>query len=384
VNLKTVIWLYIFIFIAFFDLHAQFPMLTPYAISLGAVPSFIGLIMGLTSLTHLPGNWLAGVSVDKYGSKPFIVSSLLLAGGLLMIQGIVHNPWQLLAVRSISGFVLAFLSPACLALLAKMAKNPIHQSKLMAGNGLVHTLASVIAPAAGAWLVSEIGFTAAFSALGWGLIGAAIFAIFSVQESRQLPSPASAEPLLPAQTTHSATLPWLFYGIPLALSCSQGILFFEIPLMMSSQTSLMHSGMLFSIISFGALLTLSMIFLNHISPYARSIAGSLCLALIFYGMAMDWSVPIGITLLLIGMSKGVIYPAIAAMLATLTNEQKYGRVFSLLSIAYSIGAFIGPMSAGQLREMISPYYIAFIILMLAIALLPPPIRLQSSAIHHLQ
>ncbi|MEI0738788.1 hypothetical protein VQ056_22725 [Paenibacillus sp. JTLBN-2024] len=36
--MKTAIWLYMFLFLAFFDLHAQYPILTPFAVSLGAAP----------------------------------------------------------------------------------------------------------------------------------------------------------------------------------------------------------------------------------------------------------------------------------------------------------------------------------------------------------
>lgn len=182
--MKTAVWLYLFLFIAFFDLHAQYPILTPFAISLGAAPSFIGLMMGMYSITHLPGNLIAGFSVDRYGSRFFIVFSLLAAGVVLLFQSHVTNPWQLLLLRSISGFVLAFLSPACLALLAKMTSDRTEQGKLMAGNGLVHTLASVVSPAAGAYLVAKIGFATAFTLLGWILIVTSVCAIFFIKDIR--------------------------------------------------------------------------------------------------------------------------------------------------------------------------------------------------------
>ncbi|MNH47811.1 hypothetical protein D3C76_1882500 [compost metagenome] len=37
----------------------------------------------------------------------------------------------------------------------------------------------------------------------------------------------------------------------------------------------------------------------------------------------------------------------------------------------SLGAFAGPVAAGQLRDFVSPYFIAFVLLMTAILLLPP-------------
>ncbi|MCD1259825.1 MFS transporter [Paenibacillus athensensis] len=385
--MKTAIWLYLFMFVAFFDLHAQYPILSPFALSLGAAPSFIGLILGVYSITHLPGNLIAGYGVDKYGSKFFIIFSLIVAGIVLIFQSRVSDPWQLLYIRSISGFVLAFLSPACLALLAKIARDRVHQSKLMAGNGLVHTLASVVSPAAGAYLVAQIGFTTAFSVLGWILIVTGVLAIVGLKEhrgERHASDDRDASAAKPARyDSHghrlpdgqngeeaSGAVPWLFFLVPMAISCSQGILFFELPLMKAARGSILTSGVFFSLVSLGALCTLSLLFLNRVSPFLRTVAGSIALAMIFFGMAVHWPLPLYVSLFLIGMSKGVIFPALAALLASITSSSRYGRVFSLLSISFSVGAFFGPLLAGQLRDYMSSYFIAFFVLMLALSLLP--------------
>lgn len=379
--LKTAIWLYLFMFVAFFDLHAQYPILSPFAISLGAAPSFIGLILGVYSITHLPGNLLAGYGVDKYGSKRFIVFSLIVAGIILLVQSRVTDPWQLLYIRSISGFVLAFLSPACLSMLAKIAKDKVQQSKLMAGNGFVHTMASVLSPAAGAYLVAKLGFVQSFTLLGWILIITGVLAIFGVKEKQYTESaaalfphvhgaPSELQDTAPGRDSVNQGIPWLFFGIPLALSCSQGILFFELPLMKEASGSILTSGILFSLVSLGALVTLSMLFINRISSFLRTSMGSLALALIFFGMSVDWPLPLYVSLFLIGMAKGVIYPSIASLLAGISSAQRYGRIFSFLSISYSIGAFIGPIVAGHLRSHTSPFFLAFLSLMLALCLLP--------------
>jgi len=405
---RTAIWLYFFMFVAIFDLHAQYPVLSPFALSLGAAPSFIGLIMGLYSATHIPGNILAGYGVDRYGSRIFISLSLIGAGILLLLQARVTEPWQLLVIRSISGFVLAFLSPACLALLAKLAKNHIQQGKLMSGNGLVHTLASVVSPALGAMLVAEIGFSSAFTILGWLLLATGILSWFGIHEKHvvngpqpDMPAPSGAgnsqgKPAAPsagaAQGSHTPAAhvpaahatavhlapaagsppatPWVFFLLPLAVSCSQGILYFELPLSAISRASIVNSGFLFSVISIGALFTLSMMFLNHYSPLYRTAAGSMVLAAAFFAMAVDWPFPISAILFVIGMCKGVIYPAMSTLLAYISPRSRYGRAFAILSISLSLGSFIGPVVAGYTREQVSPYFFAFLALMLALTILP--------------
>jgi MFS family permease len=384
--MKTAIWLYFFLFVAFFDLHAQYPMLTPYAVSLGAAPSFIGLIMGMYSLTHLPGNLLAGYGVDRFGSRLFIAASLSGAGVLLLLQARVTDPWDLLCIRSASGFVLAFLSPACMSLLARLARNQFQQGKLMAGNGLVHTVASVVSPAAGAWLAASIGFDTAFALLGWVLLATGLLSMVFIHEPMLPASPASAgdEPdgraHLPADTripprpvsdAGNTRFPWIVFILPISLSCAQGILSFELPLSARTGNEVMTVGLLFSVVSLGALVTLGMLFLNRYLPYSRTLLGLSMLAGAYYALAADWPLPLALILFAIGMAKGILFPAMTSFLLQLSGATRYGRTFSFLSIALSIGSFIGPVAAGMIRSHVSPYFLSFVALMTALMLLYP-------------
>ncbi|MWV44596.1 MFS transporter [Paenibacillus sp. HJL G12] len=368
--MKTAIWLYMFLFLAFFDLHAQYPILTPFAVSLGAAPVFIGWMMGIYALTHLPGNLIAGTVIDKHGSRRYIVFSLVSAGIVLLLQSQVHYPWQLLALRSISGFVLAFLSPACLTLLASLSSDKITQGKFMSGHGVVHTLASVVSPAAGAFIVAKAGYSATFQSLGWLLIATGIMAIFSVPGAQrtavQTTGTSHAEP---TAAVPKLQVPLRIFILPFVISCSQGILFFELPLRSTGVDGIMSTGILFSVMSIGALLTLSMLFVNRYSPYKRVLGGIFLLAVCFYCLAA-LPIPLTATLLVLGMAKGIIFPAMASLFIQLSGGSRLGRVFSLQSIAMSIGSFFGPIAAGQLRTFVSPYFIAFVLLMIGLMMLP--------------
>jgi MFS family permease len=382
--MKTAVWLYLFLFVAFFDLHAQYPMLTPFAVSMGAAPSFIGLVMGMYSLTHLPGNLIAGFAVDRYGSRLFIAASLTGAGILLLFQARVTDPWQLLYIRSISGFVLAFLSPACMSMLARLARDHIHQGKLMAGNGLVHTIASVVSPAAGAYLAATIGFSRSFSILGWVLLATGILSLWFVREpalAAQEVKVVPKKPLVPHPSPQKQPgsgllplgtgFPWSIFALPIGLSCAQGILAFELPLRGTGTEAIMTTGILFSVVSLGALVTLGLLFLNRYLPYNRTLIGALLLAICYYGLASQWPVPLVMLLFVLGMAKGVIFPAMTSFLLQLSGPSRYGRTFSLLSISLSIGSFLGPVAAGAVRDYFSPYFLSFLALMIALALLFP-------------
>lgn len=370
--MKTALWLYMFLFIAFFDLHAQYPILTPFAVSLGAAPVFIGWMMGIYALTHLPGNIIAGTVIDKHGSKRYIIFSLIAAGIILLLQAHVQLPWQLLTLRAISGFVLAFLSPACLALLASLSNDQVTQGKYMSGHGVVHTVASVISPAAGAFIVAKTGYSATFQSLGWVLILTGIMAIFSVPKQRLEPvkSTATVSGVTPTDLLESG-ISWRFFILPFIISCAQGILFFEIPLRFSGNSQeIMSSGILFSVISIGALATLCLLFLNRYSPYLRVISGLLIMALCFFCMAAFPALSLVAILFVLGTAKGLIFPAMASLFIHMSGGRRLGRTFSLQSIAMSIGSFFGPVLAGQVRDQLSPYFIAFLLLMLGMIMLP--------------
>ena len=374
--MKVAIGLYFFMFIAFFDLHAQYPILTPFALSLGAAPAFIGWMMGIYALTHIPGNILAGHGVDRHGSKRYVIFSLIAGGVILLVQSKVTEPWQLLALRSLSGFVLAFLSPACLALLTSLSSSSVTQGKLMAGHGVTHTLASVLSPAVGAFLVSSAGYSNTFLSLGWLLIGAGLLGFITLRgKAVAMQHQVNKQSL--QQTTRRSVLPEVplyYYVLPLCIACSQGILFFELPLHHAGTSGIMHTGIYFSILSLGALVTLSMLYLHRISPYTRILGGVLALALCFFLMTQPNKVPLEVTLFLMGMSKGIIFPAISSMFIELSSGQRMGSVFSFQSIAGSIGSFIGPIVAGQFHSVWSPYFLAFILLMLLLMFFPMNIK----------
>ncbi|UQZ33311.1 MFS transporter [Paenibacillus sp. PK3_47] len=374
--MKTALWLYLFLFLAFFDLHAQYPILTPFAMSLGAGPAFIGWMMGMYSLTHLPGNLLAGVLVDRNGSRRYIVFSLTVAGVILLLQAHAQLPWHLLLLRAASGFALAFLSPACMTLLASLSSNPAVQGKYMSGHGIIHTLASVVSPAAGAYIVHQAGYSGTFSTLGWLLIATGVMAFFSVPKHAGSALPAADAPAVPepqaAAKPLRESLPFTkrYYLLPFFVSCSQGVLFFELPLS-QGKDGMVSTGILLSLLSLGALLTLSLLFLNRLSPGIRIAAAVLGMALCFFTLAAFRSIPAGAVLFVLGAAKGVLFPAMASLFISLGSGGRMGRTFSLQSIAMSLGAFAGPVVAGQLRDSISPYFIAFLLLMTALLLLPP-------------
>jgi MFS family permease len=184
------------------------------------------------------------------------------------------------------------------------------------------------------------------------------------------PGAAAAPP--PAATTNMK-FPWSVMALPVALACAQGILAFELPFASGAAgEEVMRTGWLFTIISIGALVTLSLFSLQRLLPYARTVAGAAAMAVCYFLLASGDSAPaMAVLLFLLGMAKGVVLPAMNTFLLQLSGSSRYGRTFSSLSIAMSFGSFLGPLLAGYVRDRLSPYFLAFLILMLALLVLAP-------------
>lgn len=370
---KRTYWLYGLLFLAFFDLHAQHPILPLYAYSMGATAAMLGVILAGYSAANMTGNVLAGLFIDRFGSKVFIVNSLLIAGVLLLFQGLVQTPVGLLSLRVVTGFVIAFLSPACFALLGKQGDGLEEQGRIMAKNGMMITLASIIAPVMGGVLADGLGFSHTFILLGLLLALGSVIGWFVINE-RQAPQqrgsktsiatvkPASASHSLFAITTNVNLLP--AYLTAMTTSLGQGVLMYEVPYMMAqSGESSTATGFLLTVMGAGSVCTLGIGWLNRFSPYSRSFFALTLIAATFYILALQLHIPLSLLLFIKGTAHGLLFPAKATILTAGASPNDYGKVFGIHSAVLSSGFVFGPMIAGTLRAYVSPFFFTFVFTM---------------------
>src|SRR5690606_33645352 len=126
-------------------------------------------------------------------------------------------------------------------------------------------------------------------------------------------------PVQPTLSPGSTRYPWIVFILPISLSCAQGILSFELPLNARTGTEVMTIGLLFSVVSLGALVTLGLLFLNRYLPYNRVLFGLAMLAGAYYALAADWPLPLAAVLFVIGMAKGILFPAMTSFLLQLSG-----------------------------------------------------------------
>lgn len=357
---------YLVFFLMSLSMHIQFPIFTPYAVALGATSFFVSVMMSSSSLTNLGGNIMAGPFIDRIGKKPFIVVPLFLSSCLMFGNAFVENAEQLFLLRLTNGFVLAFMSPAIFALLSAYAKNARQQGKNMAVNGIMITMAGIAAPFIGGQLSKFLSYSAIYLIIGTALFLISIFALVSIKEAEEIVVVKNKDQAsLLTMLKIGSLLPIYFIGF--ALMYGHGTLFYELPfLSVEHGMSTAETGKLFSIMELGTFSALCLFWLNRFSPLLRTAVGMFLSAIFYYQLAASvLPIGLGLTLFGIGVSSGLLFPAITTLLTEKVGKDRYGSAFGVLSAVFSFGIIVSSLLSGVIRAMISPYYLAFLVTMAA-------------------
>lgn len=362
--------LFVVLFLVSFDMHAQTPLLAPYLNILGVSAAMIGFVLGGYAISNLTGNLLAGPFLDRYPKKWFISIGLILAGVMLIGQGVVQHTEGFFAFRLMLGFLMAFVSPACSALLGETGKTAVEQGAIMGKKGLVLTTAGIVSPAVGSFLAVQFGYSQSFIILGYIMMIAGVFAWLvlpvRVAGSEYGPSLSPTPQKGKGKTSLSAVLenrllyPAFLGGF--AIIYAQGTIIYEVPLLIQKQgLSPAVTGVLFSLKGLGALAILCQFWLYKVSVEQRIFAGLGVLSLLLYTMAIGVAIPIQIMMFLLGTCFGMLFPALATLLTVHSPREQYGSVFSIYSAVLSMGAVLSPIIAGLLGNWHHSYFIAFFV-----------------------
>lgn len=358
---KTAIYLVLFLMSV--SLHVQFPIFTPYAVALGASSFFVSIMSASSSFTNLSGNVMAGPIIDRIGKKPFIVIPLFLSAILMGCHALADNAHQLLVLRILNGFVLAFLSPACFALLSAYARNTRQQGKNMAINGLMVTVAGVVAPFTGGQLVKIFNYRGTYWFIGAALFCTAVIALLYIKDADPIVVHKKEKSTLGTMLKSHSLLP--LYLIGFALMYGHGTLAYELPfLSVEHGLSTVETGKLFSLMGIGTFASLSLFWLNRFSALLRTAIGMFLTAFLYYQMATSF-LPIGLgtTLFCLGVSSGLLFPALTTLLTEIVGKEQYGSAFGVLSAVFSLGFIVSSLLSGAVRDFMSPYYLAFLVTM---------------------
>src|SRR5688500_14060196 len=144
------------VFVSFLDLFSQFPIVSPYARSLGAGPLMIGVSVATYDVANLFGNLVTPFLLARWGSKRPLVFGLLAAAVSLVLYGFATGPLAFALVRGLHGLAQAILSPGAFVLLSESVR-PNRRAHAMGSAGVFIAIAAVLGPSFSGIAAGEFG-----------------------------------------------------------------------------------------------------------------------------------------------------------------------------------------------------------------------------------
>ena len=364
--------IYFIVFCAFFDTHAQMPVLAPYAVSLGAGPFVTGLVIGAYSLFNITGNFSGGTAIDRKDWRLPLLIGLIGVTAALFLYTIVNDASQLVIVRASHGFMGGFLVPSALAALMGGENEQSLQRKRMAVFGATIGLAAVSGPMAAGIIAGVFGYKYVY----YFLVGLMLMASFTAISTR------SGQSLDKNKQTYSPVSPFKLIKYPelrgsfifaLGTMGATGTLAAFLPTR-AELIGLDHAqtGMLFATFALTAIV-MQMLWPRRlrdlIGKDCRACAvGQLLMALaLILASIINISGGLFLALFIFGTGFGFSFQGMLALVAEGSQPEKRGRAIGSFFAFYSLGAGLVPPLGGLIWQYINlfPFYVAALTALLA-------------------
>ena len=365
------IFIYLIIFFAFFDLFAQLPVMSTYAISLGASPFIAGLAVGMYSLSNTFGNVISGIFSDRKGPFAILVIGLLSTSLMLFIYSSVDGPYSLLAVRFFHGLAAGLTVPAAFTYLANRTESA-KRGKGTALSGAFVGLAAILGPAYGAVYTSRNSVPETMFLTGMLILLIGIAAFFTlrqavVKKDKDVESTDSYK-----DAFRNSGLLRSFSGA-FFLMFSQGVLAYMLPLKIEGlglDSEL--SGLLLSVFGISAILVF-LLPVNRIfdtaKPIYTLIVGFLLMgSSLFFLSAVSTEPLLYASMCAYGLGFALLFPSINSILIDSTILASRGRAYGYFYAFFSIGVVTGSSITGAFSLSPNQGFLVSGSLLLAVAL----------------
>ena len=339
--------------VAFLDLFMQFPVIAPFARSLGASASMTGIIVAAYSLTNLGGNITAGFLLDRLGRSAPVQAGLLLTALALLGYVLASSPAHLLAARLAHGLSAAILAPGAFAMIGD-ASEPGSRMRLMGRSSASIAAAAVIGPLIAASLGNAVSYDAVF------LLSASLMLLVFIAfliASRSASRPLAREDQGPADQREAGRVnyPRLLIAYTAALSMTIGLggLVAHLPTWLTEQgQSASASGVPFTTFALIGMAIMASPLVSMGEQRGRLLSLVAGLLLISGGMlllsALQGMVGAVAGMAVFGGGFGLLFPTMTAIVAEAASPKTRGRAFGVFYAVYSLGVVIGSVSSGSL------------------------------------
>lgn len=359
--------IYLIVFCAFFDTHAQMPVLAPYTLNLGATPFMLGLVVGAYSLFNIIGNFAGGAAIDRHGWQSPLLIGLFGVSLFLFSYTLAEKATSLLLSRAGHGLMGGILVPAALACITQgRESNATTPPSHLALFGAAIGFAAVSGPMASGITANALGYEAVYYGLALLMLVAACGALlFSTKKGPCLVT--RGPQLLSYRDIILRPEMQALFLFALGTMGSTGVLAAFLPI----RSALLgfnpaRLGSLFATFALAAI-TIQLIWPKIVKPRLRqagqgSIAGLAMLGLaLVLGATLNNAAALFAVMILYGTGFGLSFQDMLTLLYEASQPAWRGRASGLFFAAYSLGVALLPPLSGLMWQQLPalfPFYTA--------------------------
>ncbi len=363
--------LYLIITISFLDTFIQLPIITPYALSLGATNVLAGGIVAVYSLTNMIGNIIGGHWIDRFGRKRMLVLGMTTVSLILLLYPLAQTGGQLFLVRLIHGLAGGVLIPAAFAYVGDQTTNK-NRGKAMALTGACIGAAAIFGPAIGGIMAARSQVEYVFYLIAFLFVPTVLLALKFIKESFKASDRGGVAfshfvPLLKNKYILQASL------AAFALMVSNGTLSFALPLKVaemgatSSTTGTLLST--FGVVALIIFLTPLNKIYDHISPVKLVVVGLTIIASVHILLNFTVTVSIGYLLMTVyGVGFALVFPSMNRIVSEASSKIDRGKAYGIFYAFFSLGAVVGSFLSGVAIEITGLPFSSSATIMLVIGL----------------
>lgn len=366
-------FVYVIVFFSFFDLFSQLPVMSPFALSLGASSFLTGLVVGMYSFSNTIGNIISGFMTDRKGPFFILLIGLLSSSLSLFLYPLAYDPASLLGIRLLHGFMEGLIVPAAFTFLANRAEES-KRGRSVAISGAFVGMAAIFGPAYGGILGAKMGTPFIMAVNGGVMLLLAIIAFFTLRSFthvRKLPTEKGEHFRVRQLFTHPGMVR-AFAGA-FFLMFSQGVLALVLPLkveLLGFDSKM--SGMLLS--TFGVvailifLLPINRVF-DRVRPMVTLAFGISLMGASMILLSLVEELPLlFISMSLYGVGFAFLFPSINSLLIDSSTAEFRGKAYGYFYAFFSIGVVAGSSIIGYLDLSYTGGFMLTGAILLAVAL----------------
>lgn len=318
-----------------------------------------GFAFGITFLAGALISPYWGSLSDKYGRKPMLLRSGFSLCAVYILNSLVQDPYQLIAVRILSGLLAGYV-PSAIALVATNTpeKQVGYSLGIMSTAGAA---GSIIGPLVGGSLTKFIGYRECFLVAGAVVLFSALIALIFVKEEN-FDRNRERSHVLDDLKEASANRPFMGHLLVVMLVTASVMVLepllslYVLDLGASASDASFSSGIIFSAVGIATVIA---------APIWGKIGGrigyrnTLMIGLIGGGLGnilqvlFHNQVGFGALRFVYGLFFAAVFPALNALIVEVTKPEFRGRAFSLNQSASQLGNMVGPITGGALGGWIS-------------------------------